>query len=76
MMSMGAEMRLAQKITIDRARKIVLIDGEVFPYYITEDGPAVQSPMGNSAIPVVILPVLALDLEIIPEEVAPNGEES
>lgn len=60
---------LAKKITIDRKRKRVLIDGEEFPYFVSEDGPQVEDACNANAVPVVMLPVLAADVEIIPEKV-------
>ena len=62
----GEPMKLAKKITIDRENKRVLIDGKQVAYYLHVDGPLVTNVMVEHDIPVVHLPILAEDVEIIP----------
>lgn len=57
---------LAKKITIDRKHHKVYIDGTEFPYAIAERGPDIESADEAHAIPIVSLPILTADLEIIP----------
>lgn len=59
---------LANRVTLDRANHRVLINGVEFPYYLAEDGPQVENPDSNSAMPVVYLPVIAEDVEILPSD--------
>lgn len=59
---------LAKKITIDRKRHKVYVDGVEFPWYIEEQGPRIDDPDTEHGAPVVHLPVIAGDLEIIPKD--------
>lgn len=59
---------LAKKITIDRKHHKVYIDGKEFPYAIAERGPDIESADEAHAIPIVSLPILTADLEIIPKD--------
>lgn len=59
---------LAKKIAIDRKHHKVYIDGVEFPYLIAERGPDIESADEAHAIPIVSLPILTADLEIIPKE--------
>lgn len=59
--------KFAEKVTIDRKRKVVLIDGEEFPYFLAEEGPSVENPLDRHSPPVISLPLIANDVEIIPE---------
>lgn len=63
---------LAKRITIDRANQRVLIDGVEFPYYLAEGGPQVENPDGTD-LPIVHLPILADDVEILPKD-DPDGD--
>lgn len=58
---------LAKKITIDRKAATISINGQEFPFAIAEHGPEVENPMATHDLPVVMLPVLARDVEIIPK---------
>ena len=60
--------KLARKITIDRQAKRVLIDGEQFEYHLAVEGPDVDNAMSSVDLPIVYLPVLAEDVEIIPKD--------
>lgn len=59
---------LAKKITIDRKHHKVYIDGQEFPWYIAEYGPEAKSLDDRIAVPVVHIPVIAADIEIIPKD--------
>jgi len=53
---------LAKKITLDFASKKLLIDGGEFPWLIAE-GPRVT---GTAVVPVVVIGLLADEVEVIP----------
>lgn len=57
---------LPNRITIDRAQHKVLIDGQEFPWFIEEGGPTIDGIDNANAAPVVWLPVLTKDIEVIP----------
>lgn len=55
------------KITIDRRRHKVFIDGVEFPWFIAENGPDVEDLANRNAMPIVTIPIIAKDIEVIPE---------
>lgn len=55
------------KITIDRRRHKVFIDGVEFPWYIAQRGPGVEDLSNRDALPIVTIPLIANDVEVIPE---------
>ncbi|QCG77593.1 hypothetical protein HOV42_gp10 [Gordonia phage Fairfaxidum] len=59
---------IAKKITIDRKLKKVFVDGVEFPWLIEQRGPDVEDIANPEAIPVVLIPVLADDVEVIPSD--------
>lgn len=58
--------KLAEKVTLDLARKKLFIDGEEFPYHITEDGPQISDLMNHSALRSVTLTFYVKDIEVLP----------
>ena len=64
-------MRLVEKITLDRNRHSVSVDGEPFPYYMSTDGPRVDDLFTKDSPTVVWIPIICRDLEVLPE----NSEE-
>ncbi|UZF57698.1 hypothetical protein LH935_06850 [Gordonia polyisoprenivorans] len=56
----------APKITIDRKRHKVYCDGVEFPWYIAERGPTVEGICTHNEVPIVSIPIIASDLEVIP----------
>lgn len=56
------------KVTIDRREKKVYLDGVELPWWLDERGPTVENPCSAHEIPVVCLPILASDLQVIPAE--------
>jgi hypothetical protein len=60
--------RLAKKITVDLQREKLHIDGQEFPWYITEEG-VHATDLGNpNTLPIVTLSLLAETIEVIPKE--------
>ena len=57
----------APKITIDRKNFKVFCDGVEFPWPIAEYGPEVESICTHNRPPIVSIPIIASDLEIIPD---------
>ncbi|QFG08071.1 hypothetical protein SEA_PCORAL7_10 [Gordonia phage PCoral7] len=57
---------IAKKITIDRKLKKVFVDGVEFPWLIEQRGPEVENIATEDDVPIVLLPVLATDVEVIP----------
>lgn len=56
----------APKITIDRKNHKVYFDGVELPWYIAERGPDVEGICTHNQQPIVSIPIIASDLEIIP----------
>lgn len=63
---------IAKKVTIDRQRHKVLIDGKEFPWLIAESGPEVEDIANRNAVPIVTIPIIAGDVEVIPERSEPS----
>ncbi|QDF17105.1 hypothetical protein JZX82_gp10 [Gordonia phage William] len=59
---------IAQKITIDRKHCKVFVDGVEFPWMIAERGPEVENVSTKLDVPIVFIPVLATDVEVIARE--------
>ena len=62
--------RLAEKAVVDLRDGSLHIDGEEFPYYITESGIAIDGLGDRNAIPTLSFSVFAQDVEVIPRESA------
>lgn len=60
------EKKVAGKITLDRRRQKVYVDGIEFPWFIAEEGPTLTRT-GALRGRVVDIPVITHDVEIIPE---------
>jgi hypothetical protein len=58
---------IAQKVTVDLEHKQLFIDGVEFPWYIAESGVTVDHLLDRSRIPVVMVPLEAVTVEVIPE---------
>ncbi|QDF17454.1 hypothetical protein SEA_PHROSTEDPHLAKE_10 [Gordonia phage PhrostedPhlake] len=56
------------KITIDRNQRKVFVDGVEFPWMIAEQGPDVDDIANPHAHPIVTIPILASDVEVIPRD--------
>lgn len=56
------------KITIDRRRHKVFIDGVEFPWFIAERGPEVEDLANRNGLPIVTIPIIAADVEVIPSD--------
>lgn len=56
----------APHVVIDRRERKLYLDGVEFPYLIDERGPAVENIASEIAIPVVLIPVIASDVRVIP----------
>ena len=55
-----------KKITIDRRNHKVIVDGVEFPWCIAKEGPEVDDIANRDALPVVTIPIIAADVEVIP----------
>ena len=67
-----SDRRIAEKVIIDLRDQSVTIDGETFPYWLDNEGPQVTLSGGHRPLPIVHLPVMAGDLEIIPANREPE----
>lgn len=56
------------KITIDRRRHKVFIDGVEFPWSIVGGGPEVEDIANPDSLPIVTIPIIAADVEVIPSD--------
>lgn len=59
---------LAKKVTLDLARKKLFIDGEEFPWHISEEGPVLHDVMTANSLRSVSITFYAADVEVIPEK--------
>ncbi|QBG78401.1 hypothetical protein PBI_WALRUS_10 [Gordonia phage Walrus] len=59
---------IAKKITIDRKHCKVFVDGVEFPWLIEERGPEVENVGAKDDFPIVTIPVVAVDVEVIPRD--------
>lgn len=66
---------LAKKVTVDRARQKLFIDGVEFPYFITEEGVQVHDVATKDVIPTVTVTFFADDIEVIPAADRPDPAE-
>lgn len=57
----------APKVTIDRKHHKVYCDGVEFPWVIEQRGPEVEGIAHHGALPIVLIPIIASDVEVIPE---------
>ncbi|UYB35505.1 hypothetical protein N9A08_12850 [Arthrobacter koreensis] len=64
--------KLPKKAVIDLRNGSLHIDGEEFPYYITEDGVGVNGLGGRRTIPILTFSVFAEDVEVIPRDDSSN----
>ncbi|UVF60284.1 hypothetical protein SEA_MURP_10 [Gordonia phage Murp] len=62
------------KITIDRNQSKLFIDGVEFPWMIAEQGPDVDDIANRNAMPIVTIPIIASDVEVIPRGSEDSGE--
>lgn len=60
--------RLAEKAVVDLRNGSLHIDGEEFPYFITESGIAIDGLGDRNAIPTLSFSVFAKDVEVIPRD--------
>jgi hypothetical protein len=58
---------LPKKVTIDLASKKLFVNGEEFPWHLTEEGPRLMALTDPDALPSVTLTFYAEDVEVIPE---------
>ena len=65
---------IAKKITIDRKHCKVFVDGVEFPWLIQERGPEVENVSTKDDFPIVMIPVLATDVEVIPRDDEDPGQ--
>lgn len=61
--------RLAQKVTVNLLTHELSIDGQVFPYYIGDEGVEVRDLGTRTSIPSVVIRILAETVEVVPAEV-------
>lgn len=66
----------AKLVTLDLARKKLYVDGNEFPWCISEEGPQLGSVMAANEIRTVTLTFLTEDIEVIPEAGAPNARQA
>lgn len=57
---------LPKKAVVDLASKKLFIDGEEFPWFITEEGIDVSGLLGRNAIPALSFTIIAETVEVIP----------
>lgn len=57
---------LAKKISVDLAHKKLFVDGEEFPWRISEEGPRLMALTGPDALPSVTITFYAENVEVIP----------
>ena len=57
---------LAKKVTLDLARNRLFINGEEFPWHISEEGPVLNDVMARNALRSVSITFYAEDIEVIP----------
>jgi hypothetical protein len=60
--------RLPDKAVIDLRAKKLFIDGEEFPWYITQDGIDIDGLGDKNALPMLSLSILVRTVEVIPDE--------
>lgn len=60
--------RLPRKAVVDLRAKKLFIDGEEFPWFITQDGIDVAGLGDKNALPMLTLSILAETVEVIPDE--------
>lgn len=58
---------LPNLITIDRKQQKVLVDGDEFPWFITEDGPTVEGADNPEEVTTVTVSIFTDEVEEIPE---------
>lgn len=55
-------------VTIDRRHHKMYFDGVEFPWIIAERGPEAESIAAPHELPVVLVPIVASDVEVIPAD--------
>ncbi|OCH81000.1 hypothetical protein [Gordonia sp. UCD-TK1] len=56
----------APHVVIDRRDQKLYLDGVEFPYLIDERGPEVENIADANSFPIVLIPVIASDVRVIP----------
>ncbi len=56
----------APHVVIDRRDLKLYLDGVEFPYLIDERGPEVENIADANSFPIVLIPVIASDVRVIP----------
>jgi hypothetical protein len=60
--------RLADKAVVDLRAKKLFIDGEEFPWFISQDGVDIEGLGDKKALPLLSLSILVRTVEVIPDE--------
>lgn len=60
--------KLAGKVTIDLQHKRLFIDGDEFPWHISEDGVDAQELGSRNTLPSIVIRVPAETIEVIPKD--------
>jgi len=60
--------RLLKKAVLDLRCNKLFVEGEEFPWYITEDGVDVSSLMDSNAIPTLSFTIFAETVDVIPAD--------
>lgn len=58
-------------VTIDRRNEKLYFDGVEFPWLIEERGPEVEHVADRDNFPIVLVPVIASNVEVIPADGPP-----
>ncbi|MBF6189437.1 hypothetical protein [Nocardia farcinica] len=59
--------KFADKVIVDLKAKKFIVDGEEFPYWLSEEGPKVDGLLQPNALRSVTVTFFTNDIEVIPE---------